>query len=659
MTNQAPNFGGSGVSISSIQEGPSRAEIETEQLHRAIQQQGITSQQDVAELLSDSGASFEASDAIRKNMPLYDLGDPVTLYQVAGGRVAPWEQTFQSKDISGIEGAISQGAFRNKEDAEAFALNENLLRVESDLRELSIKNEGDINEEDIEKLIINKPDYQSNPFLMTALKSVTSGMDLDVKISQFKNIKDGKIVTVRDSQKDQYINNPDFILMDADQIKEDGQKRLKDMNVVNAANQLAGSFTEDFYNQYSEDLQKATIRQVLNLGIYPGLSSDDVDAVYSAMGAEHGIINAEQAEKADLAGLAESMVDPGNIFKLPELNAKVFSLITKSRGDSEHIENLLKVIEKVPPASELVKTETRETPQGTIEQQFYYDNNGRKVDIGEPSNVNNQNSIYTTYEVMGDKANEKRKITTFSEPVFQSDLNLVKNIIGNKARLPKIAPVYGYGVAPFLEGNLHPDYYSDADDNLITALIKLRDDSQITLGEYEKQLAGMGFVESLEWYRDSFLTGARLTERQRRSALKILHDIYISAKNRESALFKNQKSIFDSRYGKDYSKAPLGWHDVFRDTEGDKFNVFASLAGINPVLYTEDQLTPQQVFEKNPDYFKPENDTESSEDFEAASWIDAADARAKARAATAAQPTQENSGRPISPLGQRFRKQRQ
>ena len=182
MMGQAPTFGGSGASTLSVEEGPSRAEIETEQLHKKIQQQGITSQQGVSELLSGSEASFEASDAIRKNMPLYDLGDPVTLYQVAEGRVSPLEQTFQSKDIAGIEGAISQGAFRDKEDAEAFALNENLLRVEADLRELAIKTNGDINEEDIEKLIINKPDYETNPFLMTALKSVTSGMDLDVKI---------------------------------------------------------------------------------------------------------------------------------------------------------------------------------------------------------------------------------------------------------------------------------------------------------------------------------------------------------------------------------------------------------------------------------------------------------------------------------------------
>ena len=612
-----PLTAGSSSYASSTQSAmPSRAEIETEQLHKGIQEQGITTQQGVAELLSDSGASFEASDLIRKNLPLYNLGDPVNLYQVANGRVVPLEESFQSKDISGIESAISQGAFRNKEDAEAFALNENLLRVEADLREVGLKTEGDINNADVEKLILNKPDYLTNPFLMTALKSATSAMDLDVKISQFKNIKDGKIVSVRDSQKNQYVNNPDFILMDATQIKEDGKKRLKDMNVLNAANAFMGSLTNDFYTEYSEDLQKSILKQYLNLGMYPGLGSDDVDAVYSAMGAERNIMNAEQGDRVTLSEIAEDMANPANIYKLPELNSQAFSLITKSRGDSQHLDTLIKLVEKIPNASEYVKTEERETPEGTIQQQFYRDENGRKRDIGEPSNVTNQNSIYTTYEVAGDKANEKNKITTFSEPVFQSDLNLVKNIIGTKARLPKIATVYGYGIQPFLEGNLHPDYYSDADDNLITALIKARDDSQITLGEYEKQLAGMGFIESLEWYRNSFLKGARLTDRQRRSALKILHDIYAAAKNTESALFKNQKRIFDSRYGSDYKMAPHGWHKVFSETTDEKFNVFASLAGINPSLYSESQPSAEQIFAANPDYFKPENAPEGAGGFQ-------------------------------------------
>lgn len=583
---------------------PSRAEIETEALLQEARDRGVTTTQGLGSLASEVGASYEATDALRKQKDLIDLGDLTTLYTVNGFNVSPSEQQFQSGDISGIRGAVSQGAFRSRAEAEAFAMQEALLKVEKDLREISVRTEGDINKNDIEKLKINDPRYITNPILGLALTEATKGMNLDVGDVFYRSKTTGEIVTTRAGADSKYKNDPNYFIVSSKNVEDAGEAALRQNRLNNARDFFLDSENETILQGLPEKNQKALVERILAQGIFEGLTVDDTDEVFKAIGGDFRSASAQQTNMTEMSRLVGELSNPENLLSFPSIRQEAAELLANSASvaDPAHFENLQKLYGTVPNISDSIKTEKTQREIGgglsTFEQSYYLDSEGKKKYIGEPVRVLSEQDNYTVYQEGG------KPVTRFKQKVFDADLKLVENILNKDARLPKVSVVYDYGMKPFRAGDLTKDSFSAVDDNLITALVKARDDSMVTVSEYELQLQGAGLLEKVQLYRDKLVSGERLSPKQRRAAIKVLTDVYKSALEREKPLYDRQKKIFDAKYGAGYVMAPYQWKDSFEQAKGDKFELFSSLAGVNSSLFNRDIPTPQSIYNKNPDYFK-------------------------------------------------------
>ena len=583
---------------------PSRAEIETEALLQEARDRGVTTTQGLGSLASEVGASYEATDALRKQKDLIDLGDLTTLYTVNGFNVSPSEQQFQSGDISGIRGAVSQGAFRSRAEAEAFAMQEALLKVEKDLREISVKTKGDINKDDIERLKINDPRYITNPILGLALTNATQGMNLDVGDVFYRNKTTGEIVTTRAGADSKYKNDPNYFIVSSKNVEDAGEAALRQNRLNNARDFFLDSENGTILQGLPEKNQRALVERILAQGIFEGLTADDTDDVFTAIGGDFRSASAQKENMDKMADIVSRLSDPANTLLFPSIRQEAAQLLASSSSvaDTEHFEALDKLYKTVPNISDSIKTEKTQREIGgglsTFEQSYYLDSEGKKQYIGEPVRVLSEQDKYTVYMENG------KPVSRLKPEVFDADLKLVENILDKDARLPKVSVVYDYGMKPFLAGDLTKDSFSAVDDNLITALVKARDDSMVTVSEYELQLQGAGLFEKVDYYKDKLVSGERLTAKQRRAAIKILTDVYKSAFKREKPLYDRQKKIFDAKYGAGYAMAPYQWKNSFEQATGDKFELFASLAGVNSSLFNRDIPTPQSIYEKNPEYFQ-------------------------------------------------------
>ena len=604
MMGKAPTFGGTSVTASSTQEGPSRAEIETEALLQEARDRGVTTTQGLGALASEVGASYGATDALRKQKDLFDLGDLTTLYTVDGLNVAPLNQQFQTGDISGIRGAVGQGAFRSRAEAEAFAMQEALKKVNEDLRQLSISNQGDINQNDIEKLKIRDSNYVTNPILGLALTNATQGMNLNVGDVFYRNKTTGEIVTTRAGTDAKYKNDPNYFIVSSKNVEDAGEAALRQNRLNNARDFFLDSENGTILKGLPEKNQKALVERILAQGVFEGLTADDTDDVFTAIGGDFRSASAQQKNMTEMSRLVDELSNPANLLSFPSLRQDAADLLAKSASvaDPDHFETLKKVYDTVPSVSDSIKTEKtqREAFGGisTFEQSYYLDSEGKKKYIGEPVRVLSEQDNYTVYMENG------KPVSRLKAKVFDADLKLVENILDKEARLPKVSVVYDYGMQPFLAGDLTKDSFSAVDDNLITALVKARDDSMVTVSEYELQLQGAGLFEKVEYYKDKIVSGERLTAKQRRAAVKILTDIYKSSLKREKPVYEKQKKIFDAKYGSGYVMAPYQWKNSFEQAKGDEFALFASLAGVNSGLFNKDIPTVESIYDKNADYFK-------------------------------------------------------
>lgn len=588
---------------------PSRAEIETEALLQEARDRGVTTTQGLGALASEVGASYDATDALRKQNDLFDLGDLTTLYNVNGFNVSPSEQQFQSGDISGIRGAVSQGAFRSRAEAEAFAMQEALLKVEKDLREISVRTKGDINKDDIEKLKINDSRYITNPILGLALTNATKGMNLDVGDVFYRNKTTGEIVTTRVGADSKYKNDPNYFIVSSQNVEDAGEAALRQNRLNNARDFFLDSENGTILQGLPEKNQRALVERILAQGVFEGLTADDTDDVFTAIGGDFRSASAQQTNMTEMSRLVGELSNPENLLSFPSIRQEAAELLANSASvaDPEHFETLKKLYDTVPNISDNIKTEKtqREFAGGlsTFEQSYYLDSEGKKRYIGEPVRVLSEQDNYTVYQENG------KPVSRLKPEIFTADLNLVKNTLDKDARLPKVSVVYDYGMKPFLAGDLTKDSFSAVDDNLITALVKARDDSMVTVSEYELQLQGAGLLEKVQLFRDKLVSGERLSDKQRRAAIKVLTDVYKSAFKREKPLYDRQKKIFDAKYGAGYAMAPYQWKDSFEQATGDKFEFFASLAGVNSSLFNRDIPTPKSIYDKNPDYFKVDRES--------------------------------------------------
>ena len=556
---------------------------------------GVTTTQGLGSLASEVGASYEATDALRKQKDLIDLGDLTTLYTVNGFNVSPSEQQFQSGDISGIRGAVSQGAFRSRAEAEAFAMQEALLKVEKDLREISVKTKGDINKDDIERLKINDPRYITNPILGLALTNATQGMNLDVGDVFYRNKTTGEIVTTRAGADSKYKNDPNYFIVSSKNVEDAGEAALRQNILNNTRDFFLDSENGTILQGLPEKNQRALVERILAQGIFEGLTADDTDDVFTAIGGDFRSASAQKENMDKMADIVSRLSDPANTLLFPSIRQEAAQLLASSSSvaDTEHFEALDKLYKTVPNISDSIKTEKTQREIGgglsTFEQSYYLDSEGKKQYIGEHVRVLSEQDKYTVYMENG------KPVSRLKPEVFDADLKLVENILDKDARLPKVTVVYDYGMSPFLAGDLTKDSFSAVDDNLITALVKARDDSMVTVSEYELQLQGAGLFEKVDYYKDKLVSGERLTAKQRRAAIKILTDIYKSAFKREKPLYDRQKKIFDAKYGAGYAMAPYQWKNSFEQAKGDKFELFASLAGVNSNLFNRDIL-PQKAY---------------------------------------------------------------
>lgn len=99
MTGQAPTFGGSSASTSSIQEGPSRAEIEAEQALQGARRQGIQTPEELATYLSGIDASLGATKAIMDESDSFDY-DASNLLKSTNTAISGANELYLSQQLN-------------------------------------------------------------------------------------------------------------------------------------------------------------------------------------------------------------------------------------------------------------------------------------------------------------------------------------------------------------------------------------------------------------------------------------------------------------------------------------------------------------------------------------------------------------------------------
>ena len=99
MMGQSPKFGGSSTPISSVQEGPSRAEIEAEQALQGARSQGIQTREELATYLSGIDASLGATKAIMDESDSFDY-DAANLLSSTNDAVLAANKLYLSGKLS-------------------------------------------------------------------------------------------------------------------------------------------------------------------------------------------------------------------------------------------------------------------------------------------------------------------------------------------------------------------------------------------------------------------------------------------------------------------------------------------------------------------------------------------------------------------------------
>jgi len=543
---------------------------------------------------------------LKELFPMYDEGDLKPMYNSNG-------EIIYRREKADVVGELEGGFTFIKTDAEASGYKNALSVVQQDLNNIFERTGGDINSKDIEKLKLD-PKYR-NPQYIVALKDLTNGMDLDVNETVFKNLETGQTVRVRDSGAKKYRDNKNFVEITPEMAAKESQRILSQSNINKTVASLGKGGENESLGVALRGLpaqqQKVFLESFIANGTFPGIGPEDLDTLSSALGMGIATMTAENIQMRSVVDAAKSLSDPKNISsRKSNLDSMYEALGNASQGDKEHFDQMWKIFQEANKPLD-IKSEQRTVPvmgtdkrvlgSKTVTQSYVMDGDN-KIEVGEPVEVVKESDEFVTI-----KTAEGQTKTVFSDKAFKEDLKLIGKLTeGKDLRLPKLTITYDYGTRPFIDRVLSRDEYSAVDDNLITALLKSRDDSMVTPAEYQLQLEGAGFIERLEVYRNKIRSGARLSAKQRRGAIQVLNDIYMSAYLREKPLFDTRKKAYDKRYGANYERVPFSYQTMFEGEE-DKFGVLAALAGVNTSLYKEPEFTPEEIFAKNNEYFNSED----------------------------------------------------
>ena len=566
---------------------------------------------------------------MQERMAAFDKGDMVNFhkYDITTGK-----QTIErgrKGDEKIQQHAKDQGYFPDKESAKEDAI---LQLMEIAANDLNTKFPNGVDKEEIEKFILNTPAYLNNPLQREALNRATSLFDLGVHVSTFYNTETGETkVGVKGQTVDALRSDKMKALgwtettteeatKKANKVQHDKERAGLVMSIKNNT-EIAKAIREGRYEDAEvlvlQAIEAHTAKQSQN-GRYSSLSKEDVKSILSALGSGS---KKEQKQDALIAEAAMLILDVGADPAGKITRGKVTDLISRAfaEGGDAFGKSMAKRFEDAKGETTFVDRERVIIfPDGTsglasTQQQVYTDSFGNIKQLGVGEFVTDPTKDQVERIAVVEEVNgEFRQATKDGKPMWEwtrsplflkNDRNHLKNTFGKKVQenlgLEDITRKY-MGIVMAIQNLTTNDLGpGNVDDQLITMLIKMRDESMVTTAEHELQRELGSVWDAISVFEAKWKKGAALSKTQRAQMFHLANVIYkvsfdTAFKERERLL-----DIYSSRYGSEGKMFPQS--SGYRDTPKALESFFTD-AGIDVGLFNE-RPDSSFVIHNNPEYF--------------------------------------------------------
>jgi hypothetical protein len=525
--------------------------------------------------------------------------------------------------------AKEQGYFPDKESAKEDAI---LQLMEIAANDLNTKFPNGVDKEEIEKFILNTPAYLNNPLLIDALNRATSLFDLNVHVSTFYNTKTGETkVGVKGQTVDALRSDKMKALgwvettteeatKKANKVQHDKERAGLVMSIKNNT-EIAKAIRESRYEDAEvlvlQAIEAHTAKQSQN-GRYSSLGKEDVKSILSALGSGS---KKEQKQEEILAEVAMLRNQLGAGPASTKLQGEISAVIKRAYAEGGDIfgDSIAKQFEDAKGETIFENIEeavifddgtsgiaSRRTP-------FYVNSFGVRLPLGKGEFVSSPETAQVERIAVVEKVNgEWRQVTKDGEPqwdwtrstlVHKNDVNHLKNTFGKKVQedlgLEDITRKY-MGIVSAIQNLTTNDIGpGNVDDQLITMLIKMRDESMVTTAEHELQRELGSVWDAITVFESKWKKGAALSPPQRARMFHLANVIYkvsfdTAFKERERLL-----DIYSSRYGSEGKLFPQS--SGYRDNE-KALEYFFTDSGIDVGLFNE-RPDSKFVIDNNPEYF--------------------------------------------------------
>jgi hypothetical protein len=567
---------------------------------------------------------------MREQMTAFDKGDMVNFhkYDLTTGKQAI--ERGRKGDEKVQRHAKDQGYFSDKASAKEDAI---LQLMEIAANDLNTKFPNGVDKEEIEKFILNTPAYLNNPLLIDALNRATSLFDLRVHVSTFYNTETGETkVGVKGQTVDALRSDKGKDLGWVETTTEEATKKANKVQhdkeraglvmSIKSNTEIAKAIRESRYEDAEvlvlQAIEAHTAKQSQN-GRYSSLGKEDVKSILGALGSGS---KKEQKQEAILAEAAMLINQIGAGPASPEDQEKVSALIKGGYvvGGDQFGDSLSKQFEDAKGETTFVDRERVIIfPDGTsglasTQQQVYTDSFGtvKQLGVGEFVTDPTKDQVERIAVVEEGENGEFRQATKDGKPMWEwtrsalvhkNDRNHLKNTFGKKVKenlgLEDITRKY-MGIVRAIQNLTTNDIGpGNVDDQLITMLIKMRDESMVTTAEHELQRELGSVWDAISVFESKWKKGAALSPPQRARMFHLANVIYKVSFDTASGERGRLLDIYSSKYGEKGKMFPQS--SGYRDN-GKALEYFFTDAGIDVGLFNE-RPDANFVIDNNPEYF--------------------------------------------------------
>lgn len=566
---------------------------------------------------------------MREQMTAFDKGDPIDFYKYDkdSGKLLI-ENRVNSPEAT--EFAKQNGWFSGKhgeQSAKDSVIRQHMAELVPELATLN-----SIDDSSVEKWLLNNPQWLG-PLKIEALNKLTAAMNMKVHVRAFQS-PEGHIKVAEGKTADAYLANgwQEITTVEAAlrTNKRDRGKELSDVitmleNDSSVARSINDGNREDAAIKVAQRLSEY-VGNKEKRGLFSFLSAGDAAEVLAGIGGGFYAQQEMDSLQTKVTNLINQRIGATGVpdKKWTKEKNKLIAEGFSAHG-REYGEALVALFKDAQGETTFTKR-TMYIPlaNGTTaavqaEQQWYTLPDGVRQKVGEPVPELRPDSPYERTQILEQGPNGEWKPvpptdangnkqpqykTTFSTKVFTDDVDEVHTRFSKKVIAPlglkDIDRMYQdvfRVVENLTANNLDP---GQADDQLITMLIKMRDPSMVTVAEHELQQSLSSLQEKLRVMMKGFTSGDILGGAQRERMVHVAFEIYSVVWESQNREYQRLRDITTRKYGEKGGMMPVS---TGYNGEEQAIDSFFSKAGIDVDLFKK-LKSGNDIVNENPRYFE-------------------------------------------------------